>query len=635
MTQKVMSLILLLTFINLQFSCSITTEQKYYPNEARNVSEKISSVVLRNGERIEFERGGNINRKSSGIRGVTPIGDSIFVPFSEIQELRTGIPKIVQPENSSLSKISEVITSDNSLIRFDTNSYESARMSWQVKGNTVSGKIVYLQKEDIKQFRTGYVESISLNDFMKNKTISITELILNDDKIVIFCKNSAGYYEMQKDNISGWTKDLKHVNIDFDRVLYVNIEKSDIGLSVLATVGAIAGVAAGIFLIILALKESCPFIYSYDGEKYVFDAEPLGGATTKSQARTDYSKLEFLKPVKDKYQILIKNEVDETQYIDQISLIAFDHSPNSHLIKDSSNNFYQINYSNPSVFSIDENQQDISKFFSDDDGIAWQTHLSSKADEGKRLYRHTLTFKFIKPKYCEEAKFIIHAGTSLWGSNMIREMYELWGSKVDGYIAELNQKGKRLDNLNNFMEREELYKLKVYILKNDTWVHRGNIIGGGPFIYESQLLPIRINDIPNDTISLQIRPPVGYWSIDYIGVNFESSNILKPKEIQINTAYDEKNNDVKDILLNIDGKYYVMPTKQNVCRVDFKVPEIEKEKQRTIFLNCNGYYDIHLLKKGPPDLITLQNLIVNSGSVIDFTYKKFIEWRSSKSLNAY
>ena len=50
----------------------------------------------------------------------------------------------------------------------------------------------------------------------------------------------------------------------------------------LVNVGIGLGVTAAVtevsFLILLLTKESCPFIYSYDGDQYVFDGEPYGGA---------------------------------------------------------------------------------------------------------------------------------------------------------------------------------------------------------------------------------------------------------------------------------------------------------------------------------------------------------------------
>lgn len=92
-----------------------------------------------------------------------------------------------------------------------------------------------------------------------------------------------------------------------------------------------------------SLKGSCPFLYTWDGEKYVFVKDimwrsalgmPLGimgGDKTMKYASpapsVDYIKVpgELLKPQDGKYKIQVTGELWEAIYSDQIQLIALDH----------------------------------------------------------------------------------------------------------------------------------------------------------------------------------------------------------------------------------------------------------------------------------------------------------------------
>ncbi|MBT6006891.1 MAG: tetratricopeptide repeat protein, partial [Prolixibacteraceae bacterium] len=92
-----------------------------------------------------------------------------------------------------------------------------------------------------------------------------------------------------------------------------------------------------------SLKGSCPFLYTWDGEKYVFVKDitwrsalgmPLGimgeDKMTKyasSAPSVDYIKIpgELLKPQNGKYKIQLTDELWETIYSDKIQLIALDH----------------------------------------------------------------------------------------------------------------------------------------------------------------------------------------------------------------------------------------------------------------------------------------------------------------------
>jgi tetratricopeptide (TPR) repeat protein len=89
------------------------------------------------------------------------------------------------------------------------------------------------------------------------------------------------------------------------------------------------------------LKGSCPFLYTWNGQEYVFAKDimwrsalgmPLGIMGESKEyanpaASVDYIKIpgEILKPKNKKYTIQLTGELWETMYIDKIQLIALDH----------------------------------------------------------------------------------------------------------------------------------------------------------------------------------------------------------------------------------------------------------------------------------------------------------------------
>jgi hypothetical protein len=89
------------------------------------------------------------------------------------------------------------------------------------------------------------------------------------------------------------------------------------------------------------LKGSCPFLYTWDGDKYVFVKDIIwrsalgmpvgimGGSTSYAfpDASDDYLKIpgEELKPEKGLYSIQVTSELWETIYFDKVQLVAVDH----------------------------------------------------------------------------------------------------------------------------------------------------------------------------------------------------------------------------------------------------------------------------------------------------------------------
>ena len=109
------------------------------------------------------------------------------------------------------------------------------------------------------------------------------------------------------------------------------------------------------FYYLAVADNSTDDFYSYDGEKFIFDAEPLGGATTRGLQRSELSKLESIKEVDGKYKIMVRNEVEETQYLDELSLYVVDHSPEYEIYPDISCNIHSVKNLEPPLFAEDEN----------------------------------------------------------------------------------------------------------------------------------------------------------------------------------------------------------------------------------------------------------------------------------------
>jgi hypothetical protein len=104
------------------------------------------------------------------------------------------------------------------------------------------------------------------------------------------------------------------------------------------TIGLVAGIAVGTIVIVAAViaatKQSCPFVYSWDGTQYQFDAEPYGGAIARGLEKDDYSELGQLREQDGRYKLRMTNEVDETQMTNLTELWVVDHPAGTRVVPD-------------------------------------------------------------------------------------------------------------------------------------------------------------------------------------------------------------------------------------------------------------------------------------------------------------
>lgn len=469
--------------------------------------------------------------------------------------------------------------------------------------------------------------------------LEIVQVILNSGLVINLKDKNAKYVRSKNAIVYGTADDTVRINpnvynlksstkiirMEDIKSVIVNKEVNDAAMSIIATLGIIAGLLIIAAVIVAATKESCPFIYSFDGEKYVFDGEPYGGAIAEGLKKTDYSRLEDLKEANGKYKLLMRNEADETQHTDEVKLLVIDHPENTEVAPDISGNMFVFEKSYPVISVTDESKNEITSFFNKKDNVQWQTDMPGEAGLTTDNLRHELIFKFPKPKEAKKVKLLINAGTALWGGYMIKEMLNMRGDKVDEWIQDINIKGPELSKLYNFMDREELYSLKAKIYEDGEWITKGSVSACGPFLDEDRIIELNIENVKGDTLLLKLSPPYGYWKFDYAGVIYESSNECKITELNLSFAENEKGQDLRDSLSATDGKYYSMPDSASIAKLEFDVPDQTESMNRSLFMKTSGYYDIHLKKDHQEQTELIEKVYNTPGLILEISMNEYIK----------
>jgi len=155
------------------------------------------------------------------------------------------------------------------------------------------------------------------------------------------------------------TRNREPLRLPLDQVQRLWIRKSDAAMNAVAGLGILVGVVGLIAIVALATKESCPFVYSWDGTRYVFDAEPYGGAISRGLERDDYARLENLKPENGLYKLLVTNEVNETQMTNIMELWVIDHPPGARVLPDLTGGLHLVSRPVPSMNARDHRGQEL------------------------------------------------------------------------------------------------------------------------------------------------------------------------------------------------------------------------------------------------------------------------------------
>jgi hypothetical protein len=466
----------------------------------------------------------------------------------------------------------------------------------------------------------------------------IRELVLTDGTVIKFDYAGAmfdsvytyGEHGKITNVVVGMTETGNISVTPVEKILEARVERTEtsVGGSILLSLGVVVLIAGIILLVALATKQSCPFVYSYDGKNYTFDAEPLGGATTEGLRRTDYSRLEYLKPAEGEYRLMFRNEANETQYLDEVKLAVIDHAPDLSLASTYAGTFFSYSHPVQPLLVTDEHGRNVTSFFTAPDNVKWQTQVAADTlIQGVDL-RHHLTFTFPKPKNATSVKLLVNAGTASWGSNMIREMLKLRGDKVDAWYRDIDRGGREVRNLQTFIDREELYILKVNVREGSKWTTREIIRGGGPLIDEDRLIDLDISHVTGDTLTIQLNPPHGFWKIDCLNLVEGATPISITKEIGITEARDQNGKDIKGLLSSSDSLYYSMPNVGDRATMSFAAISQPAGTSRSVYLKCAGYYTLHLPKDTPEQTALINELLSTPGKILEYSVSQYLKYRA-------
>jgi hypothetical protein len=400
------------------------------------------------------------------------------------------------------------------------------------------------------------------------------------------------------------------------------------GISTARTIGITVGIVAGTLIVFAAIvyvtKQSCPFVYSWDGTQYVFDAEPYGGAITRGLERDDFSELEHLCEQNGLYRILLTNEVDETQYTNLMELWVVDHDRGARVVTDENGSLHAYTKIQKLSAAHDGYGNDLLQWLQSTDDKIWEPEAISGPDG---ILRQEVILTFHKKEGSEQANLIANAATGLWGSYMVKKMVELHGRESANWLASLDKDSQAVKAIQSWEEREGTYRLPIEVEEPTGWEIRGSLPHGGPLLAEDRVIPLDIHRVRGSDLRIRLRPPVGFWAFNSFSVAYGTGQEVIVTPIAPISATTFEGKDILEDLTQNDNRYYSMPYSTDRAAITFKSPIRKPETERTVFLHSRGWYQLHLRDNSEPDLTTFNRIMSIPNAAAQFAVDRFAHWQ--------
>ncbi len=355
--------------------------------------------------------------------------------------------------------------------------------------------------------------------------------------------------------------------------------------------------------------ESCPFVYSFDGQQYRLDAEPYGGSICPGLERADWVRLDGLEPSAGQYRLKLANELDEIEHVDELKLVVVDHPAGVAVAPGLDGRMRTIVAPLQASSARDASGRDIRPLLRAEDETFWVGRIEGRDPDKDEDLKDELTLEFPRPSGARDAKLVTSAWTTLWGSQAIRPLLETQGEALDPYLAKINAGGPPLLSLMGWFAREEMYVLQARVETGSGWRTRALVYGGGPIIAKEKAYALDLSDVAGDTVKIKLTPAAGFWMIDHVALDFTEDAPIRVTELAASSARDADGLDIRGALAAADGRRFVLPKGSRPAALEFDVPPAAPGLARSVFVKARGYYDILLDAKGAPtlDLEALMN----------------------------
>jgi hypothetical protein len=129
-------------------------------------------------------------------------------------------------------------------------------------------------------------------------------------------------------------------------------------------------------------------------------------------------------------------------------------------------------------------------------------------------------------------------------------------------------------------------------------------------------------------VKIRLNPPLGFWTLDYVAMDYHQSITPELKPSRMISAIDKSGKEISAFLFSNDSSYYIMPNAGDWFKIEFAVTEAVAGMQRSLFLKSNGFYDIHLNKNRPEQTALLYAIGLIPGKIIEYSLQSYEQWHS-------
>jgi hypothetical protein len=332
---------------------------------------------------------------------------------------------------------------------------------------------------------------------------------------------------------------------------------------------------------------SCPFVYSYDGEKWNFEHEAFVFSVIKSAETKTYDRLKYLKEVNGSYYLRIQEDLTEVSFIDDFKFYLVDHEKEGFVMPSLDGSVHVIQNLEKPISCFDKRNNDCLREVASVDSLFYKDDFSLIDIEDKSTYQDWIVLDFEKPEDATSVKLFLNVQKQ----QIVTDIYTFYlrsiGENYWNYWQ--NLLGSNLlsnlfkDMLNNAID------LRVEVWDGDEWVSHSYIKAGLDTL-DDFLLTLDISEVDSESLKVRLISTKGFYKIFYVAVDYSDDGEMKVSLIEPEYVVFNDEVDV-GLKLGVEDKNYLSLEKGDYVNLKYNLPVEHKDWQRDPYISIKGYYN--------------------------------------------
>jgi hypothetical protein len=299
--------------------------------------------------------------------------------------------------------------------------------------------------------------------------------------------------------------------------------------------------------------ESCPYVYAWNGERYVLEAEPFGIGLGKALELTTVHLLPSANPENGVVRLRLTNERRETHYVNSLDLFAIYLGAAPAAVLDDRGEAWPLSHPEAPAAVSDRSGRDILAEVASADGRLWECDTSALAVGSG--YEDVLELAFVRPSRSATGSLVLTGTNTGLSTAMFSHMCRVVGDQAPELVHAIDTDQELIASLSAYLDDASL---KASVWNGSDWENAGEFRPEANAVTFTRALRIRVSEAAGDTVRIRLRGMADVWKLDALSMDWTDASPLPMKRVELLSAIGPEREDVRELIAADDDRYAIL-----------------------------------------------------------------------------